>query len=344
MATTVNPQLTRGARRLYVGNLPSVGFDEAALKEIFRTTIVALGIATPQPIQAVWLSKEHTYGFVEFRSVQDAALALMLLQGMQLAGHTLKISRAADYTPAPPHLATHVVGFPQGQGAPLPLFANNVPFMTLLAQGQSPFTNPLMMQLLTNPPPAAPEAAAGAPAGAPESGALAAPAVAAAPPAAFAGYAPPVGAAAAAPVAAAAVAPAAAPVAAAPVLSSPAVPTIPPTRVLLLQNMVTLTDLTDEDSFLDRCDDIEEESEKCGVVRSLAIPRPLAPLGAPPAPASSRGPRVPLGQGTGRIFVEFESVDAAQAAQTKMNGRVFNGNKVVAAFYPEAAYTAKKWV
>jgi splicing factor U2AF subunit len=114
--------------------------------------------------------------------------------------------------------------------------------------------------------------------------------------------------------------------------------------VLLLQNMVTLPDLTDDDAFEDLLDDMEDECEKFGVVRSVAIPRPLAPLGAPPAPASSRGPRVPLGQGTGRIFVEFDSADAAAAAQQKMNGRIFNGNKVVASFWPEEKFAAKQWV
>ena len=143
---TQNPQITRVARRLYVGNLPAAsGLTEGMISDLFRTTVVALGIATPNPILSVWLSAEQTFCFVEFRAVQDCSLALTLLQGIQIMGRTLRVGRPADYKPLPPHLANYVVGNPMGVGAPPPTFATNIPFMTALTQGRSPLTDPIVM-------------------------------------------------------------------------------------------------------------------------------------------------------------------------------------------------------
>ena len=100
------------------GNLPvGIGLTEQAVQDLFTTTLVALGIATPQPVLSVWLSSEHQFSFVEMRSVQDTNIALTLLQGIQLGGRTLRVGRPADYKPAPAHLANFVVGFPHGVGA-----------------------------------------------------------------------------------------------------------------------------------------------------------------------------------------------------------------------------------
>lgn len=70
----------------------------------------------------------------------------------------------------------------------------------------------------------------------------------------------------------------------------------PPTEVLCLLNMVTPEELTDEEEYEDILEDIKEECNKHGVVRSLEIPRPI------------RGVDVP---GCGKVSIEqdFLAVD-----------------------------------
>lgn len=49
----------------------------------------------------------------------------------------------------------------------------------------------------------------------------------------------------------------------------------PATEVLCLLNMVTADELKDEDEYDDILEDIKEECNKYGVVRSIEIPRPI---------------------------------------------------------------------
>lgn len=55
----------------------------------------------------------------------------------------------------------------------------------------------------------------------------------------------------------------------------------PPTEVLCLLNMVTPDELRDEDEYDDILDDIKEECNKYGVVRSVEIPRPIEGVEVP---------------------------------------------------------------
>jgi len=113
------PQLTRQARRLYVGNLPTgMGLTEKMLTEFFNATVTSLGIKTPQPVLSCWLSSQGTFCFVEFRGCQDANVCMSLLQGITLGGRSLRVGRPADYKPPPPHLDNYIVGFPPGQTPP----------------------------------------------------------------------------------------------------------------------------------------------------------------------------------------------------------------------------------
>ena len=107
----MNPQLTRPARRLYVGNLPvGFGLNEQILSEFFSQCCRGLGIKTLNPVLSVWLNVDQTFGFIEFRSVQDATLALTLFEGLTLGGRQLRFGRPADYAPAQPHLKNYIVG------------------------------------------------------------------------------------------------------------------------------------------------------------------------------------------------------------------------------------------
>lgn len=55
----------------------------------------------------------------------------------------------------------------------------------------------------------------------------------------------------------------------------------PSTEVLCLLNMVTPDELRDEDEYEDILEDIREECNKYGVVRSVEIPRPIEGVEVP---------------------------------------------------------------
>ena len=113
--STVHLQLTRPARRLFVGNLPSAaGLSEGQLSVFFTLTAQSLGIATPQPVLSSWLSTDAAYGFVEFRSVLDATRVLEGLDRapVQMLGRPLRVARPADYQPPPPQLLNFIAAAP----------------------------------------------------------------------------------------------------------------------------------------------------------------------------------------------------------------------------------------
>jgi splicing factor U2AF subunit len=114
-----NPQATRQARRLYIGNMPTgLGLTEAMLQEFFNTTVISMGVLTPQPVMSVWISAEGNFCFVEFRAIKDATACLALLQGLTLGGRALKIGRPSDYKAPPPHLENFIVGLPSDSYKP----------------------------------------------------------------------------------------------------------------------------------------------------------------------------------------------------------------------------------
>jgi len=112
-------QLTRQARRIYVGNLPvQLGLTEKILLDFFTNTVVSLGVVTPNPVLSVWISSEMTFCFVEFRSIADASACLTLLQGIALGGRVLRVGRPADYKALPSEYDNYIVGFPPGTFQP----------------------------------------------------------------------------------------------------------------------------------------------------------------------------------------------------------------------------------
>eukprot|EP00471_Norrisiella_sphaerica_P008800 CAMPEP_0184496324 /NCGR_PEP_ID=MMETSP0113_2-20130426/33656_1 /TAXON_ID=91329 /ORGANISM="Norrisiella sphaerica, Strain BC52" /LENGTH=551 /DNA_ID=CAMNT_0026882897 /DNA_START=145 /DNA_END=1800 /DNA_ORIENTATION=- len=125
----VNPEVTRQARRLYIGNLPvNLGLSDDMLMNFFTATVQQLGIRTRHPIMSVWISQQGTFCFVEFRAVKDANNCMGLLTGLTLGGRVLRIGRPADYKPPPQHLADYI--------APLPPAAANPALAGLTASAQ----------------------------------------------------------------------------------------------------------------------------------------------------------------------------------------------------------------
>jgi splicing factor U2AF subunit len=100
--------------------------------------------------------------------------------------------------------------------------------------------------------------------------------------------------------------------------------------------MVTVEDLTDDELFAELTEDVADECNKYGAVRSINMPRPRLPLSA-----SGQFDPSDVAAGVGRIFVLFASADAATRARAAIHGRSFNGRKVEAVYFPEDFVTAK---
>mmetsp|Transcript_16058 Transcript_16058/g.28845 ORF Transcript_16058/g.28845 Transcript_16058/m.28845 type:complete len:428 (+) Transcript_16058:1-1284(+) len=90
-----------------------------------------------------------------------------------------------------------------------------------------------------------------------------------------------------------------------------------PTNVLVLLNMVTREELKDAEEYNDILVDIEEECNKFGTLKKVLIPRPGYGI-----------------QGVGKVFVEYDKVEDAEAALEKLRGRRFAQNIVDGGFWP----------
>uniref|UniRef100_A0AAZ3RMM2 Splicing factor U2AF subunit n=1 Tax=Oncorhynchus tshawytscha TaxID=74940 RepID=A0AAZ3RMM2_ONCTS len=102
-----------------------------------------------------------------------------------------------------------------------------------------------------------------------------------------------------------------------------------PTEVLCLMNMVAVEELVDEEEYEEIVEDVRDECSKYGQVKSIEIPRPVDGLEVP---------------GTGKIFVEFMSVFDSQKAMQGLTGRKF-ANRVVVTKYcdPDAYHRRDFW-
>lgn len=95
-------------------------------------------------------------------------------------------------------------------------------------------------------------------------------------------------------------------------------------QVLCLLNMVTPEELRDDEEYEEIVDDIREECNRHGAVRSVEIPRPLEGVDDVP--------------GVGKVFVEFISVSDCVKAQQALTGRKFANRIVVTSFYEPERY------
>lgn len=92
-------------------------------------------------------------------------------------------------------------------------------------------------------------------------------------------------------------------------------------RILVLKNMVKITDLENEDEYQDLHEDVLEECKKYGRVISIVIPKP--------------GEHT---SGIGKIFVEYTTIEEAMQAKVGLTGMKFNDKRVECSFHPEELF------
>jgi len=102
---------------------------------------------------------------------------------------------------------------------------------------------------------------------------------------------------------------------------------MPPTRVLVLLNMVSPGDLGDPSEYRDILEDVRDEAAKHGQVLRVVIPRPGDP-----------GLRSPAA--VGKAYVEFAAPHFAQAAAVALAGRQFGQRVVRIEYFDENKFAA----
>ena len=98
------PQQTRHARRLYVGNIPE-GLTDAQVHGFFHDAIAkAMGHASASdiddPILSVYINPERRFAFIEFKTMEMTS-ACMEFDGINVMGRgKVKVKRPNDFNPA----------------------------------------------------------------------------------------------------------------------------------------------------------------------------------------------------------------------------------------------------
>jgi len=344
-------QQTRHARRLYVGGIPQDTQDDE-LRDFFVDVISrAIGESyqgsSADSVVSVYINLERSFAFVELRTIEITA-ACMSLDGIQFRGHTLKIRRPNDYNPQliPPTLgpipelnlaALGIVSTTVPDG-PNKIFIGGLPYHLTEDQVKellSAFGQLKAFHLVrdSNPRegggqslskgyafceymdpkvlPAACEGLNGLQLGdktltvrsanshQPSQGAAATGAAAFAQQMVQAGLAPDT--------------------VMAPAFSKP------PTKVVVLKNITTVEELSDDQEYDEIVLDIKEECEKHGRIGSLKIPRPGSAF-----PQSA----------VGKVFIKYESEAAAALAATSLQGRRFADRTVETDYYDVAKFDA----
>ncbi|XP_026856151.2 splicing factor U2AF 65 kDa subunit-like [Electrophorus electricus] len=321
-------QMTRQARRLYIGNIP-FGVTEESMAEFFNAQmrLARLIQAPSNPVLAVQINQDKNFAFLEFRSVDETTQA-MAFDGIIFQGQSLKIRRPHDYRPLPgisEQPTFHVPGVVSTvvPDSPHKLFIGGLP--NYLGDDQ-------VKELLTSFGPlkafnlvkdsatslskgyafceyadicATDQAVAGlngmqlgdkklivqrASVGAKNANSMAATEASLS-------------------------------------LLLPVLPRLPimslPTEVLCLLNMVMPEELLDDEDYEEILEDIRQECCKHGCVRSIEIPRPVDGVDVP---------------GCGKIFVEYESAADCQKAMQALTGRKFANRVVVTKYYDPDMY------
>ncbi|KAM7347760.1 splicing factor U2AF 50 kDa subunit-like [Cochliomyia hominivorax] len=333
----VGSTITRQARRLYVGNIP-FGVTEDEMMDFFNQQmhLVGLAQAAGNPVLACQINLDKNFAFLEFRSIDETTQA-MAFDGINFKGQSLKIRRPHDYQPMPgmndtptvkPAVVSPSVISTVVPDSPHKIFIGGLPNYLnddqvkelLLSFGQLRAFNlvkdaatglskgyafceyvdlsitdqaiaGLNGMQLGDKKLIVQRASVGAK-NAQNNAAIAAPVT----------------------------------------IQVPGLPAViatgPPTEVLCLLNMVTAEELRDEEEYEEILEDIKEECNKYGVVRSVEIPRPIDGVDVP---------------GLGKVFVEFNSVLDCQKAQQALTGRKFSERVVVTSYYDPDKYHRREF-
>ncbi|XP_018322996.1 splicing factor U2AF 50 kDa subunit isoform X1 [Agrilus planipennis] len=325
----VGSTITRQARRLYVGNIP-FGVTEEEMMEFFNQQMHLSGLAQAagNPVLACQINLDKNFAFLEFRSIDETTQA-MAFDGINFKGQSLKIRRPHDYQPMPGMSETSIT-VPAGvistvvPDSPHKIFIGGLPNYLnedqvkelLMSFGQLRAFN-LVKDSATGLSKGyafaeyiditmTDQAIAGlngmqlgdkklivqrASVGAKNATVL--PSVQ---------------------------------------IQVPGLSLVgasgPATEVLCLLNMVTPDELKDEEEYEDILEDIKEECNKHGVVRSIEIPRPIEGVDVP---------------GCGKVFVEFNSVLDCQKAQQALTGRKFSNRVVVTSYFDPDKYHRREF-
>ena len=330
------------ARELYVGNLPP-GVNTMQLNQFLDKMLHSLGVCGPEgTVISSWINDNGHFAFVEFRTIEESNSALVYLSGMMLGQYQLKVGRPRTMgpggPPVPPDLhstlpassALSMGNLPGGLsviegGDPSNcLLLTNLPVVIQEEQVKelvSPFGKIKAFNLIMDPKGTTKSAAFeyedssvidGAVSGlnglpiidnklsvikvpASTAQALLAPAPKAA-------------------------------VANASDTTTELLKQMPKTRVLRMSNMVTEDDLKDDEEYEGLKEDILDECNNHGSVRSLVVPRP-----------SMIGEDIDC-PGKGHIFVQFSNQEGAEKTKNAVSGRTFGGIAVVVYYYPETLF------
>ncbi|OAX43940.1 hypothetical protein K503DRAFT_611116 [Rhizopogon vinicolor AM-OR11-026] len=348
-----NPNLSRQSRRLYIGSItPEV--TEQNLADFFNSKMIEMDIGTGgpgNPVLAVQCNYEKNYAFVEFRSAEDATAA-MAFDGIIFINGPLKIRRPKDYggieITAP---SVHVPGV-VSTNVPdsinkvfvggLPTYLNEEQVQELLKSfgelkafnlvrenGNGPskgfaffeyvdasVTDVAIQSLngmeLGDRYLVVQRASVGAKPGTP-------------------GMIPNL------------------PYDQFPEIPRPIMPAgennSADARILLMLNMVTPDDLTNDDEYGDLYEDVKEECSKYGAVEDLRIPRPVkkdkskwAP-GEPGHQTAIEAQRADEAAGVGRVYVKYVDAEGAQTGLKALAGRSFAGRSIIATVLNEDSQT-----
>lgn len=113
-------------------------------------------------------------------------------------------------------------------------------------------------------------------------------------------------------------------------------------RILLMLNMVTTDDLTDDQEYADLYEDIKEECAGFGEVEDLRVPRPVKKDRSRWAPGETGGQQAAIdaaradeAAGVGRVYVKFKDPHSANQALNSLAGRSFAGRSIIATLLAE---------
>ncbi|VDD82054.1 unnamed protein product [Mesocestoides corti] len=307
-ATSLNS--TRQARRLYIGSIP-LGITSETMVTFFNAELQTRGLcqSVGEPVVCAQVNSERHFAFIELRSVEETTAALSL-DGINCLGSTLRIRRPRDYFPPGMNPNIHLVGHLNSNS----IFLTGIPTSlsdSSLCRLLSSYGTLRSFSILKDPLTALSRGCGFFEFTASESADLACLGLQNHPAGGGKFFAiradhlliPP-------PATSA---------------SLPEASLVAPTTVLCLSNMVSPRDIESPEEYADVLEDVRSECLRHGAVLSMHMPQPNS------APSSAH---------LGKIFVEFATVQQAQAASVALNGRKYNGRTVSTSFFDARRYAA----